>query len=620
MAHPHLTIDGTDGIDGNGHVPIRTLLAEPLLRGRVIGGEAGLGRTASWCLPLSEVGHHAISGATPRAGSGAASGEGPPRDLSGVAVHLPLATLTGESGEGLVAELAGRGAAALLAWSPPDGPAAQEGPAGRLADPAGLAAATRAADAAGILLLILPAEADYRAVSRLVGQKALAQTSHVLEYSTRVHRALAEVLARGSGIPAMARAITGLSRCPVMAMDADGETLACAGFDGTGCDPEEIGGLLAERLPDLRDRYGTAAGLIELDLRREGPAHATHVLIAPIVVGGELYGRLVLIEPSWPSDEHDLAQHRVIAEHGATLTGSEMLRQRSVRAAEERARGDFVEALAHGRFADPHELEARARHHGFDTAGRFAVFAATAGALLPAGRRDERRAAAVTRIAQAVEPSADRWTMAAAVGTFIVVIRQVAAAGAAADPLAEQRAVAQFAQHLHRSLRAHLGDDLRVTSGRPGRGAAGVAASYYEARVAMGLARHTDASPVCGYDDLRVYAALKEVAASAEGRAFAREILESLRRVHSQSGDLEQVVIAYIRSAGNLNAAARTLKLHRNTMLYKLDRASRALRMDIRSADTQFMVWLAHHIDTLAAVTGALSDELSPPADDVLVP
>ncbi|MFC6676772.1 helix-turn-helix domain-containing protein [Nonomuraea ferruginea] len=107
------------------------------------------------------------------------------------------------------------------------------------------------------------------------------------------------------------------------------------------------------------------------------------------------------------------------------------------------------------------------------------------------------------------------------------------------------------------------------------------------------------------------------MAASVEGRAFAREILDALRRVHSQTGDLEQVVLAYIRSAGNLNAAARTLKLHRNTMLYKLDRASRALRMDIRSADAQFMVWLAHHIDTLAAVTGALSDELSPPVDSV---
>ncbi|WP_214316784.1 PucR family transcriptional regulator [Nonomuraea sediminis] len=553
-----------DGIDCNGRVPLSTLLAEPLLRGRLIGGQAGLGGTASWCLPLSEV--------------------GPQDGLDGVVVHLPAAVLSPE----LITGLARREATALFAHPAGDGP-----------DP-DLSAAGSAADAAGLPLLLLGPTAGYRAVGRLVGQKALAQASHVLEYSSRVHRALAEVLARGSGIPAMARAIAGLSHGPVLVLDADGETQAYAGFDGPALDPGAIAEELAERLPELGHD-----GVAELDLTPEGPL----VLIAPIVVGGDLYGRLVLVESGSPPDEHDLAQHRVVAEHGATLTGSEMLRQRSVRAAEERARGDFLESLVHGRFADPHELEARARHHGFDVAGRYAVHVVTAPALVPTGRSDQRRAATITRVAQGVEPSANRWTLAAAVATFVVVIRQIPEG----DPLSEQQAVTHFAQQLHRTLGPRLGDDLRVTSGRPGDGAAGVAASYYEARVAMGLARHTGAAAVCGYDDLRIYAALKSVAASAEGQAFAREILESLRRVHSQTGDLEQVVIAYIKSAGNLNAAARTLKLHRNTMLYKLDRASRALRMDIRSADTQFMVWLAHHIDTLAAVTGALTEEFTPP-------
>lgn len=561
MAHQH------EGID------LSTLLAEPLLRGRLIGGGAGLGRTVSWCLPLSEIGLDDDEG-----------------DLTGVVVHLPAAALStpGEAAR-LTSTLAKRAAAALLAWP---------SPAGQAAD---LESAAQAADAAALPLILLAARADYRAVSRLVGQKALAQSSHVLEYSARVHRTLAEVLARGAGIPAMANAVAGLSRGPVMVMDADGETLAYAGFGAAGLDPAEIGARIADRLPEL----SLEDDLVEADLA-PGP---TRVLIAPILVGGDLYGRLVLIEPAWPPDEHDLAQHRVIAEHGATLTGSEMLRQRSVRAAEERARGDFVESLAHGRFADAHELESRARYHGFDVAASYAVHVVTAVALVPTGRRDQRRAAAVTRVAQAVDPSS--WTLAAAVGTFIVVIRQVTGE----SPPAEQESVTAFARQLYRTLRRHLGDDLRVTSGRPGAGAAGVAASYYEARVAMGLARHTGAAPVCHYDDLRIYAALKNVADSQEGRAFAKEILESLRRVHSQSGDLEQVVIAYIKSAGNLNAAARVLKLHRNTMLYKLDRASRALRMDIRSADTQFMVWLAHHIDTLASVTGALTEELSPPAE-----
>lgn len=568
MAHRHPTVE----IDPHGRIPLAGLLAEPLLRGRVLTGDTGMDRQVSWCLPLSEI------------------GEG---DLADVAVHLPVAALTGASAPDLVAELARRGAAAIFA---------------RPGEGGDLASATLSARRAGLPLVELAEQADYRRVSRLVGQKALAHTSHVLEYGSRVHRTLAEVLALGSGLPAMALAIHGLSRCDILILDADSTVLAAAGFGSDArATPEGVSAMLAERLPESPSTVELDGHPVDMPVR---------TLVTPIVVGGELFGRLVMVEPAWPPDDHDSAQHHVIAEHGATLTGSEMLRQRSVRAAEELARGDFIEALVHGRFADPHELTARARHHGFGIDARYAVYVASATALLPAGRHDPRPGSAMARLAQAVDPAEDRRTLAATVGSMVVVIRQTPAGGAA-DPLAEQRAVTHFAERLHRTLRRHLGADLRVTYGRPGEGAAGVAAGYHEARLAMGLARRTGAAAVCGYDDLRVFAAIKDVAVSAEGRSFARETLEPLRRVHSQTGDLEQVVLAYIQAAGNLNAAARTLKLHRNTMLYKLDRASRALRMDIRTAEAQFMVWLAHHIDTLGSVASVLAEELSPPAEDV---
>jgi sugar diacid utilization regulator len=607
MAHHHPAVE----LDPHGRIPLRDLLAEPLLRGRVLTGGLGMDRPVCWCLPLSEV-KESDRHDDPEETS----------DLAGVAVHLPMDALADDDAPELVAGLARRGAAVLLA---------RQGPHGGT----DIATAVRSALRSGLPLVELDRIADYRRVSRLVGQKALAQTSHVLEYGSHVHGTLAGVLSLGTGLPAMARAIHGLSLCDVLILDSDNAVLAAAGFRPKGrATPEEVTEMLAERLPDRShpDTRSGGTGVIELDLRRESAtldpagvtgaegAHEEHapvrVVLAPILVGGEMYGRLVLIEPDWPPNGHDSAQHRVIVEHGATLSGSEMLRQRSVQAAEEQARGDFIEALVHGRFADPHELRARARHHGFDVEARYAVHVVSSAALLAAGRPDLRPATAMTRIAHAVEPADDRHTLAATVGSMIVVIRQIPPTDAA-DPLAEQRSVTHFAERLHHTLRSRAGTDLRVTHGRPGKGAAGVAASYHEARMAMGLARRTGAAPVCGYDDLRVFAAIKDVAASVEGQSFACETMEALRRVHSQTGDLEQVVLAYIHAAGNLNAAARALKLHRNTMLYKLDRASRALRMDIRTAEAQFMVWLAHHIETLTSVTSALADEMSPPVEDV---
>ena len=70
--------------------------------------------------------------------------------------------------------------------------------------------------------------------------------------------------------------------------------------------------------------------------------------------------------------------------------------------------------------------------------------------------------------------------------------------------------------------------------------------------------------------------------------------------------------MTYIESGGNLNAAARELHIHRNTMLYKLDRASRALRLDLRKAEHQFAVWLAYKLDLLAETTAAVDRDVNP--------
>jgi DNA-binding PucR family transcriptional regulator len=154
---------------------------------------------------------------------------------------------------------------------------------------------------------------------------------------------------------------------------------------------------------------------------------------------------------------------------------------------------------------------------------------------------------------------------------------------------------------------------VNVAFGRVGTGARGVATSYREARTALALGRRVDVPPIAGYDELRIFVALSDLADSENGRTFAHEVLEPLRKPDGHARNLESVVLAYIAESGNLNAAARRLGLHRNTTLYKLDRVSRVLGMDIRSADTQFMVWLAHHIDNLVQVGESLDAELAPP-------
>jgi sugar diacid utilization regulator len=581
--------------DGSG-VSVRQLLAEELLCGSLVAGHRGLSNVVSWCVPVT-------------AEDSTSSG-----DLSGVAGYALLPHPTEVLWASLVEGLAKSGASALLVWP------------GRHAEAPDLSEAARAADAVGLPLLLLGPKASFRETSRLIATKVLAQSTHVLEYGTRVHRTLGDVFARGGGLPALAHTMSQLSGATVLVIGSAGELLTSAAPSRISADSTEALAAEVQRATGvLADTVGSEPDDHEAD--RGGHDHAVarivtldvdgtklDTIVAPVRVAGEPYGLLALVEPVHPAAEHDLSQHMVIAEQGVSLTASELLRQHSVREAQERARNDFVHALLHGRFTDKLELAARAEHYRFPLAGRFAVYVVTSPRLHPDESASRHKAHDAARLAASAVPDDRQLTLTALIGSMIVVVRELKSpAGSTSDKPGESEESRIFATRVHRAMAVRLGEDVRMAYGRPDNGAAGVARSYREARTAEALGRRVNTGPISAYTDLRVFAAIEDAAMSPAGQAFATSLLAPLQQSDGQTGNLEEVVLAYIEESGNLNATARRLHLHRNTMLYKLDRASRALQMDVRTTEAQFMVWLAYHITALSDVVGGLERELSPP-------
>lgn len=579
------------GVGTGEQLTVRDLLAEPkLAASQVLSGADRLDDPLTWCLPWSEA-----------AGSDR---------LDGVGVHAYTADLLAQrrGPAAAIRDLAARGAAALLLSGDADG----------------LAAAGVTSGTVAIPLIRLPPSTGFGMVNRVVAEKTLAYAAHVLEYGVTVHRTLGELLYRGAGLPALGRQISRLSRCPAFVLGPHGEVLGYE-YIGTAAvpDPSEVLRLLSETSLDVpapdapgHDRVhpaghpagpedppeGAPVEVVRLDME-DGPVSC---VVAPIVLGRIRYGWIVIVELDEPPGRHDLAQHRVIAEQAVAIVGSEMLRLRSVEEAKERARGDFVHALLHGRFTDPHDLLARAGHHEFDVDACYAVLAVS-GFGPPGPREPANRGVELARLAGRIRPEPGVRTLTTLVGDVLVVIRQIAPGRATpAERLGD------FAQALSTEMAARLGRPVRVTHGRAGAGAKGIAASYREARVALGVCERLGMTGVSGYDELRVFAVLGDIAASPAGRSFATEVLAPLRTRAATGADLHDAVIAYVQTGGNLNAAARNLSLHRNTMLYKVERASRLLGMDLREAEARHTVWLAHRIAMLGEVQATLDRELHP--------
>jgi sugar diacid utilization regulator len=402
-----------------------------------------------------------------------------------------------------------------------------------------------------------------------------------------------------------------MSQRPVAVFDAQGALAALEQPGRRLVEPAALVTAFAEQAEEL----GTVGAPAELhpriaEMTISGREMAC--VLTPIVLGGRHDGWVVLIEDGDDPHPHDLAEHRVLVEQAAPIIGTEMLRLRSVLRAKEQARGDFVHGLLHGRFATVEDIGARAAHYSFPVRSWFGVVVVS-GLTTAADADSPTRLLGLAGEAARLLPEQERHTQAAMVGDVLVVVREAARRGTMGTPDTALGAVSEYAAALHRYLsrRKDQGDrPVRVAYGRPVVGALAIPDSYREARLAHGLQGRLDLAPVCGYQELRVHAVLEEVAASRTGRSYATDLLAPLR--DPSAGELEATVLAYVSAGGNVNAASRDLHIHRNTMLYKLDRASRLLGMDLRQAENQFAVWLAHTLDLLADTAAEVDRVVSP--------
>lgn len=456
----------------------------------------------------------------------------------------------------------------------------------------------RWADAtADIPVFGFPSGASIDGVIRLVAQLALAHESHVLRYATSVHERLATLLHRGVGVESICQQLERMTGCAVAFLDAT-NTLQAVARDQHPWIDSTTAGSIARR---VSTEEGTVPGALDgqhhpvLEHLAQVEGNTAQVLCSPVTVAERSEGWLVLIAASDDHTGHDSARRIIALQEAVSIVGTEVLRTRSIERAEERARGNFVHALLHGRFSNTADLVARAAHRRFPTDRRFGVVIVQAHGLI-AENDSPQHLSNMARTALRLRGTDERAALSAVVGDVIAVVREVAPATRSGTDKGS-RELAAYAAALHRRLQSETERRLLVTYGRPVDGAMRISESYREARIALSLAEQLGKTEPVGFLDMRTHVALLNLALSREGRSYAAELLTPLRQA---TGDLEDAARTYITDGGNLTQASRDLNVHRNTMLYKLDRASKAIAQDLRDPETQFSLWLAMKLDLLA--------------------
>ncbi len=306
-------------------------------------------------------------------------------------------------------------------------------------------------------------------------------------------------------------------------------------------------------------------------------------------------GYLSLVDKQEPLNDFD----RLVLTYGADVCAIELAKNRAIASAVEQARGDWVQMWLSGTPADDDLLATRAQQAGFDPASNYIVTVFRAltksGSPLP-----------LESLISLVRDDMARRQINGAVGQYVDVIVTLYPL----ENLSQTARVRRLIDEVREQLAARTPSGL-VGAGisRPTTGLSGLRDAYREAKDAVSIANELgDREKSTFYGDLKLFQlllALKERNLDHLRRFYLETLGALVEQDERKQSDLIRTLNGFFEANGNLAKAAETLQVHRNTLVYRLERIAELTEMNLDDPDNRLILHLALKVQrVLATVAG----------------
>jgi purine catabolism regulator len=425
-------------------------------------------------------------------------------------------------------------------------------------------------------------------------ERALEELRSSLESIARLRdmqEKLTELVLRGERLSSLTAAIAGIVNNPALLEDRHGAVLSSASPPGWfGPEPVTLAQVAqrdrkSARLIGELYRLGHHARLLQI------PGEDSLRLVAPVIVGNETLAVL-----SVPQILNTLGDLEVLAvQGGATVVALVLMRERAILETERRLQGDLLGDILTGRFESEEDLARRARYLGYDLLHPHVLLVVSIDDfehLIKLGEREE----ALQRIKQniydlvraSLAPRTPRWLIWAS-GTMTVAMVTI-------NP-DDPNPIFEVARRLHsRAERELRGTSVFVGVSQVCRTMREVPTAYAEVKRFLKFGRAMQwQSGLIFVDRLGLYRILlQQEELGSELIRFASDRLGCLQAYDLEhNGDLIACLHAYIANGGEIKATAQSLRLHRNSVRYKLQRIEEIAQVDLNNSETRFQLQLA---------------------------
>ena len=422
-------------------------------------------------------------------------------------------------------------------------------------------------------------EYDRRAVHRQMMTVLLHQRMAIMEHGFRVYNQLTKIATEGEGLRGLAKAIAEISGKGVLIQDKRGgilgESPSSAVFSIWGNLLLQLEPLssLPEALLD-RKNAGVKAGIVSKPI----PGGLLR-LIHPIIVGDVVRGYLSLVGIENDFDTLD----SLVLEQGSIVCGVEMAREKAVREAEKRLKGDLLTALLQENLS-PRDAQLWLQTMGFDLdQGHVALRFMWDSENAPSRRRLE------TLIHGEVARLGYQLTLDPMGVEVICFLEVPPEEGRPTKAIELGKAVIDQAEREYpeKVVRCGIGGTALDLSEWQD--------SFRQAGQALAMARRFGEKRPVYFTDLSVYRLLLQMEHNPELISFQEQTLGKLL-VHEGYEEMIHTLDAFFAHHGNLSQTADALFIHRNTLNYRLERIQSILGIDLDNPETRLALQLALHI------------------------
>lgn len=432
-------------------------------------------------------------------------------------------------------------------------------------------------------LVQVPTDTSIREIHRSISSLLIDRQAQVTERGMQLYRQLSEMSREDQGLNAMTDLMSQMTGKIVVVQDKRLDIQAMSIPPDNDIELDKLTTALKQRehLPVVLRNRKAAAKTRQSHWQQLLPVENVARLLTPIVSGDRARGYLSVVGAA---DDLDMLD-KLTTEHGAAACALEMAKVKAVSEAKKELRGDFLEGVLAGKLpkAEMERLQSRLDH---DTEQPHAVMAIA---------WDGQDAPAVRHLETAVNwilSSHNRPALVHVYGSSNVCVFQ---------SLRSTDDDMSTAKELERRLREHLEAEPEFKEARLISGLAGPANTimewpdvYHQAVQAMKLAQRLRLNSLVEYDSLGVYQLLTQLDDIPAVHAFGEQVIGPLAEYDKRHrSNLVNTIAAYFEHHGNISQTAESLFIHRNTLLYRLERITDLTGHDLGQSDMRLSLHLA---------------------------